>query len=622
MKSNLKTVLFTLIFSLTGMKGIAAQENTAFWTKIIQSLSQGIGSVNVENAALGIDNGLIKNLVVGVGRSVERNPHSTSTKDKFLVKDRLRLGLELGAGFIVAGSASYVQEWTLVYPVATEFQGHLSRKFIIDLFLPYTVKNVEESQLPNEYVVTREAYLEGKGRIKFGDIPGLPLGTQASVSKIKLASTVAKRFANQTYKIMQETSHFKKYYYELWLTLGVLNIPLFDASQIKGSSYRTFYEMDYKKWNPIKKRRLFQSVFKGYLNPLTQIVEAGQKEDIENQQNLQEYLSDYQVDKSWTSEFKERTTSFTLFGLYNKDTINREDEILIRDADDISRWWQWEDRQSFDWTSGVRSEAYRTKVLFSAQRDALSQEFLNPLLSLNIVIDDSNSTQEELKNNYIELATDFIQSDTTDHTKAQDQYINQLKTEQCPSCFDDMQSTLSIRRIYNQEQMEALILTDQESWQSYISEVTGKSWSYWQRALEEKLHSLQRRRMKQTRIPLKDMAMARKISHFLKYMKAAKDNFENTDKTLSYRNLCSAMRSSFSTNSVDGHNIILLKAVNKAIEYKLNLSNKTLIEHRLYYQNHLFSESIYSSHDHLREEMLQEHFAYILEDPAEIYYFF
>ena len=607
-----------------GIKGIAAQENSAFWTKIIQSLSQGIGPVNVESASLGIDNGLIKNLVIGVGRSVERNPHSTSSKDKFLVKDRLKLGLELGAGFIVAGRASYVQEWTLVYPVATEFQGHLSRKFIIDLFLPYTVKNLEESQLPNEYVVTREAYLEGKGRIKFGDIPGLPLGTQFSVSKVKLTSTVAKRFANQTYKIMQETSHFKKYYYELWLTLGVLNIPLFDASQIKGSSYRTFYELDYKKWNPVKKRRLFQSVFKGYLNPLTQIVEAGQKEDIDNQQNIQEYLQDYKVDKSWTSDFKEQTTSFTLFGLYNKDTINREDQLLINEADDISRWWQWEDRQSFDWSIGIRSEAYRTKVLFSAQRDGDSQEFINPLLSLNIVIDDSNTTQEELNNNYIELAKDFIQSDHVGHTKtkATEDYIDQLKTQQCPSCYEDMQSTLSIRRIYNQEQMQALILTDQESWQTYISDVTGKSWSYWKRALEEKLHSLQRRRMKQTRIPLKDMAMAGKISHFLKYMKAAKENFKNVDKTLSYRNLCWAIRSSFTTNSVDGHNITLLKAVNKVIDNKINLSNRTLIEHRLFYQNQLFSESIYSSYEHLREEMLQEHFAYILEDPAEIYYFF
>ena len=188
-------ILLSLLLSYTS--AWAQLEGTGPLIQIARAFLGGAGNLNIESATLGIDKGIIANTILGIGRKVERNPNPSGDHDHYLVKDRMRLGLELGAGLVAAGTITYAQEWTLVYPVSKKMKGLLSRKFIVDLFLFYRATHMIKEDLPGDYALLRESFVEGKGRLKIGGAAGLLLGNQASASRIKLDTVLIKAQKNQ-----------------------------------------------------------------------------------------------------------------------------------------------------------------------------------------------------------------------------------------------------------------------------------------------------------------------------------------------------------------------------------------------------------------------------------------
>lgn len=615
MKKTLIILFFGLSFALSGTSTLAQSQSSessgGFWSKIIETLISGVSNINVDSATLGVDKGLITNAIVGIGRTVERNPRSTSNKDRYLVKDRLRLGIQLGAGYVIAGAASYVQEWTLVYPVETELQGMLSRKFILDLFLPMTINRLEDSKLPAEYVVIRESAIEGKGRIRFGDLPAMPLGSEHSIGKVKLATTLTKRFPNQTYRIMQETSKFYKIANSLWLDLQLFDVPIFDMAITGGHSERNFYEIDYKGWNRYDKKNLYSAVFKGYLNPMTN--------EIQNKLgiiDIEKYLEPYKLDEKWKSKFHQRTSSFTFFDIFNSDSITRRDDITLSRGGESANWYQWEDRRNNDWSIGISGETYSSRILFSARKDKANKDrLIDPILSVNIIIKDSHTSKKELQAQYIGLTKDLLKSAHRSDDFAD--YENQVT----PSSYKDISSELIIKAFYEKEDLDTLILTHEKQWQKEVAKATGKSWSYWDKAMHEKLHSLERRRLRRSRVPLADIIKGRDIKEFLEFLARAREKYSENPLE-AYRSLCWAFRTSFYVSSMGGNNIFLLKAINEVLAKKNRDQAKIYVHHEIFSEDMLETKATLITEQGLMERMDQVHFPYILQDPTEIYYFF
>ncbi len=604
-------LLSAMIISTPGHAQDAA--GTGLWSKIIESLASGVSSINIDNATLGVDKGLIQQMVVGIGRTVEKNPKSTSTKDRFLVKDRLKIGLELGAGFVVAGTVTYAQEWTLVYPVASEFEGLLSRKFVLDLFLPFTIKRLEESELPDEYVVIKKAMLEGKGRVRFGDLPGVVLGSEHSVSRINLYSSLAKRFKDQSYKIMLESSKYSKTAHALWFNLPLMNFPIFDLNYHKGSSKRTFYDVPYKDFSHYNKQKLFRSIFMGYINPLSSTVHTLQKE--EETTTLKEFLSPYEKDEKWSSNFKESRTSFTFFYLFNKESVTRSDYVSVRSDRDnhSSDWWQWEDIRSNDWTIGIRGESFHSRVLFSGEQ--IGSEIHDPILSVHLLLKDSETTENEYNDEYLLLVKEILASITPD-TEQLSSFSN-YQEALSPITFNSISSLMEVKSFYTKEDLMILVKALPEQWNEKIEEITGKSLRYWDRAAKEKFHSKDRRRLSRSRISLEHIAKGREIVEFFRYVDKARAAYENGEELSMYRSICWAFRSSFYASSFAGTKADLLKTINKMIS-KGNIS----VNHRLYRGDKIMAHGVYNSSENLIDEMNQRHFPYILDDPSEIFYFF
>ena len=606
--------IFIILLFILSTKAHSNESSSSIWTQILHTFVEGVGSVNIESASLGMDSGLIHQIIIGSGRTVERNPFATDSSNQFLVKDRLRLGIELGAGFVLAGTATYVQEWTLVYPVSKAIDGHLSKKFIVDLFLPISVSQWEESQLPRDYTVIREAYIEGKGRVKFGNLPLFSLGSESSFGRVNFLKTMARRYQNDHLKMMMEKGAYQKLANEIWLNLGALNIPVFDSLYGLGSSRRTFYSMDQKDWRNLPKEKLYSALFKGLLNK--QSIRFKNKElAIESAHELNQLLLPYQENEIWDTQYKETKTSFSLFWLYNRDTYQRMDSIDYYKDNEYEQWWQWEDRRNFDWTNGIRGEVYQSQILLSGKREGF--DIIDPILSLNLSIDDGETTIKEYQDNYLVLTKELTPGALANKT-----FQETMVKLQCESCFPDINSIQRIKLFYEEEHLLTFLQATPEAWQQAIEEVTNEKWSYIERSMQTQFHDRNRRRLRQSRIPLKDIRLGRSIEAFLKIMSKAQLAYQDGNKILAYRHLGWAFRSSFYMNNLKGHNIILLKAMNQLLVNKKSSPYHQWNHHKLYYQNSVLAEATYQNHESVLERMNQTHFAYILEDPSEIFYFF
>ncbi|MCR9206508.1 MAG: hypothetical protein NXH75_18135, partial [Halobacteriovoraceae bacterium] len=82
---RLSILLTSLVILFTPVK-TNAQESSALSpiVEAIAKLLEGITNVNIESATLGIDKGIIAGAVLGIGRTVERNPFPTGLHDQFL----------------------------------------------------------------------------------------------------------------------------------------------------------------------------------------------------------------------------------------------------------------------------------------------------------------------------------------------------------------------------------------------------------------------------------------------------------------------------------------------------------------------------------------------------------
>ncbi len=567
-------------------------------------LTQGLSEINLESEALGIDQGIIAGAVISLSRQVEKNPFPTGKHDQFLVKDHMKLGYQLGAGYIVSGIASYVQEWTLVYPVATSTRGSLSRAFLVDLFLPLRINKLEEDAihrgLPKDYTLIREASLQGHGRIKIGGSVPLTLGLKGKAGRVSLNKNLIKRHPNKGVSVMREVGAHYELASEIWMNFFFFDLPISDSSYHNGSLTRVYLKIPERDWKTKGMRDLALSLLNGQAN-----------EELEN------LLKEKAISRKIESRFNQTTTDLTFLALFNRDTLTREDTIeqsLYRENGqvDLEKWWVYQDRHSQDWTTVVESEELKSHVFLEGKWQDIG--LIDPLLTLNIFINDYETDQIEYQKNYFPLLDQFKEN------------TELLKKTNVSSHFRERPHSLTqLIFTFDQQKLEQLLLLNEEDWFKALKDVTGKDESFWRQTARTGFHGRDRRRMRQNRITLHDLELAKKAMAILRLWKKANRLSKNKDigsQTAAYRTLGWAMRRSLLIGR-GTWNTIILQAMMKMVAPTKKILSVSLppTNHILESKNIILRTS--SGIDYEKSlTYLRPRNNILLEDPSEIYHHF
>ncbi|GEM_PF-2058208 len=570
----------------------------------LSRLLEGLTSINIESTTLGIDKGIIAGAILGIGRKVERNPFPTSVNDQYLVKDRMRLGYELGAGFVVGGVVSYVQEWTLVYPVPTSLKGTLSRKFLLDLFLPLTVKKIQESTLPQDYALIRESYFEGKGRLKAGGITTLGIGNQFTYGKVFLNGLVTRKYKNGDLKVMREYSRFSRFFHELWMNLVLFDLPVFDAYKEKGKVVRNYITLKNQEITPALKDKLFHALFTGL-----------------NEDQLNKLFENETVNRRVESEFKENYAGLNFFGLFNKETFHREDYITDthyqRDDSGLQitktqeNWYQYHDRHYHDWTTGVESEVYRSDVSLSGKtiksRGGKVSNIENPQLTLKLIVRDDQTTQREYQDIYLPMF-ESLRPRTMEYLPK-----NILELQSAPEAIFTLEARL------NSSLLDKLRNTKINDWYMALEQVTGRPKVYWKRAAENGYQNRDRQRLRQARLPLREIHLAKKLRTIERYLNKAR-KLKSKDPVVSLRYVVWTLRKMFGVGK-GAWDIRLLEILRKVIgEDFLVGANLTIFESGN--EEKMDFITTYQVRNEQIEKSDQVKYNFLLVDPSEIFFFF
>jgi len=586
----------------------ASEDSKGLLPKVMQALRQKSDTLNIQSASLGIDQGLIAKTIVGLGRTLERNPNSKGEHDYYLVKDRMRLGFELGAGFVVAGSITYVQEWILVYPLPKSREGLLSRGLVINFFFKGARSNQARDKLPSRYALFRESSIEGKGRLRFGGNSTLLLGNQTSLSKVKLETIIIKahqKTRETPLKIMRQRSEYTEVAYELWLKLSLIDLPIFKANGTKGELQRTYYDVPMANLNQQEQEVIISELFSGEGDT---------------------HYKQFKLKRSLVSRFKEITLDFSLFFAFDRKRLTRIDDVEDRFSSDptsdeaptqvsTNRTWQWENRGEFETkTPAGRDQKYSSRMLLTGKptEDAqgVTENVENPQLKIQLKVEDAQTTFEEYERTYQTFINEFISP------------LENLKEVRVHDFLQTPESKTFVEIQYNEDALSKITRASKDLWYRALSAVTQKSPRYWEQADQGGLHSRDRRRLRQSRVALEDIQLNSQVQRIiLATLKARKAQAEN-NSVLALRHLLSGLRSSFVIGN-GAFDTRLLKVINKIVGEKNYYASTKF---RLFHEGP--SMAAQNSSMTLTQERgsplwkEQGQYQFLFQDPSEIYFFF
>lgn len=469
------------------------QESSGLWAALGEYVSRLAGNldyIEIGSDDLGIDDGLIAQVIFGIGRTVEINPNSSGDHDFYLVKDTMRVGLRLGAGFIVAGSGSYVRKYTLVYPVDKKLKGIFHDKFIVNFLLPY---QVAFDKLPKQYVLMTESFIEGQGRIKIGGTPLIPLGSTTSLGRVQLNRTFIDHKSENKLKVFKDKAKYTQLAQDISFSLGLLGIPIYNGTLDKGRLERQYLQVK------LSDQQVKRSAYKG----------------------LRKLIADDDVSELYPlgsihkvkTKFLQSYNYFTLAWLFTIEGMDRTDRIqeYHQDRDEYVTRYQVENRKYVSWTLGIDGEAHISR-LWAMARGIGENGYVEPEVRISLLAKDGWLKDGEMNgayNQFVDKLTynkDFMPIDN-EFTKGK-----HLTGE----------FHMKIDLHLYEEAFEILLNTSEKKYWMALAKVTGKPYSYFKDAKERNYHGRIQRRMRQDRIPIRDMYLAKSMNGFLRWLKYAK----------------------------------------------------------------------------------------------------
>jgi len=594
MKQYLKITLINLFlaFNLISSPVLANESSNGIWSAIGEYISQLAGNidyVNIASEELGIDDGLIAQVIFGSSRVVERNPESTSLEDRYLVKDKVRIGLRLGAGFVLAGTASYVRQYTLVYPVKTKAQGVFHNKFLVNFLLPL---QVAFDKLPKKYVLMMESFIEGQGRIKIGGTPLIPLGSTTSLGRVQLTRNFIDNKTDTKIKVFQDSSKFTRLAQDLSFSLGLVGIPIYEGRVDRGNLERKYLEIDISNE---KKKKLCRSGLK-------KLLKYDSIEDLKPISKIH----------TLNSKFIETYNYFTLAWLFTVEGISRADRIIEQmssgDRTEYVTRYQVENRKSVAWTTGIDGEVHTSK-LWAMARGVGENGYIDPEVRISLIAKDGWLKENELKKSYLPLVDriafkkNFLNIDTS---FTEDEYLTG-------------QFQLQIDFHLYEEAFEKLLNTSSEKYWAALAKVSSKSARYFKDAAKRNYHHRLQRRMRQDRIPLKHLYLAKSMKAYIRRIEIAKKEKDPLAKmhwlVLALRKLTYVTSDSFSPEIFQIiHGLVGTENLHIRIEAMNLVSDQAL--------NLLHNHKVIVKKIGTKRESKNNFHHFYFQDASEIYYLF
>lgn len=485
-----------MVFTLSANPALAAGDGSGgLWTALGEYVSRLAGNldyIEIASEDLGIDDGLIAKVIFGVSRIVERNPETTGDHDRYLVKDKMRIGLRLGAGFVLAGSASYVKQYTIVYPVSKKLQGVFHDKFIVNLLLPL---QVGLDKLPKKYVLMTETFLEGQARIKLGGTSLIPLGSTTSLGRVNLTRTFIDNKTDKKIKVFRDKAKYTQLAQDISFSLGLVGIPIYEGRLDKGKLNRKYLEVVI---DSEEKKRKCEKALK----------------DLVKNDDLSGLVPIAKI-HSLNTKFIETYNYFTLAWLFTIEGMDRVDRVTEHftdgERDEYVTRYQVENRRRVSWTLGFDGEVHTSK-LWAMAKGVGKQGYVEPEVRIALISNDSWLKKNELKDTYETLI---------DKISYKKNFMNIDKS------FTEGEGVsgqlyMQIDMHLYEEAFEILLNTSPEKYWLLLSKITGKRVSYYQEAAKRNYHAVSQRRMRQTRIPLTDQYIGKSMRAFLRKISYAK----------------------------------------------------------------------------------------------------
>lgn len=352
---------------------------------IVNLMKVGVSAIQkfeIDPLELGLDAGVISQIIVSVERELVRNPNPKDESETFLVKDKFLIGTRLGAGYVISGDVAKYREYTLIRTARTEHEAKYKDNFFLNLRLPFQVML---KQLPKSHILSIADYFETRGRVKLQSPGGsfIGLGTEGTISKLSLGRTIISKNESKDVIFYEDKSNFSKIAWRAFATAGLLKIPFGTADIQKGTINRDVYTLSTEKL-----------LDPAAIAAVTAVIDGQDHEKIKK----------IATPTKLSSDFVEKNFKLNVLGFIGKTTYQRRDYVTnygtsSSDEDDTSVFQMERVKGSF-WYSMFGSRVFEEFSQIVTEKDK-NGEVIDSVLKLNYLHDDDRVTSKELQKVYL-----------------------------------------------------------------------------------------------------------------------------------------------------------------------------------------------------------------------------
>lgn len=317
------------------------------------------------------------NLMVGLKRTIAQNREPKDANDRYIVKDTVRLGFKLGASAPhgIKGELRLYRDYTLYYGIPESKVAYRKLDYITALLNPLKPGT---GKLPDRYTLLVEDYLEGKGSIEVSSGRTIEIRPELSISKVILNRLLVSDKGTDTVKVMVDDSVYTELALKLKLALSFVKFQFFEASLKSGRIERNFWEI--RASENTRNNRFHEA-----------LAAVRSKADISSLENI--------VTHSRTiAKFKSSKRDFNFLNMiFDKTTKTRNDieEWSYGNNPWSQKRLQLEIKDESGWNGLYEGELRSGNAFFVGTRDG-NGNFIDPVLGLNIFIEDRGASSKEL----------------------------------------------------------------------------------------------------------------------------------------------------------------------------------------------------------------------------------
>jgi hypothetical protein len=415
-------------------------------TNAFRAANLPLQSYEIETSVGGGALPFVSKVKLRLNREIALNREPTSANDRYLVRDNLRVGLELGAGIVVRGAVGYARDYTLVYPVATEKEGLYNTQHILNLFLPFAP---EKAPLPARYALVLEDYLEGKGVVEFASGASIGVEAEGGIGRVYMNRLLISDKGDGFVRVVEDSSAYTEASFKARAAFGVLKIPFLQANWQSGKMERDYWEIEVSK----------SKVNENLREALAKLRLTGDVVDMEAFANH----------KKTRADFVRRRYAFQILGVNSYSRGYNRYKITETTSAGRTKSLQIERYRDSSWRFFSHGERHYGKAFFLGAKNT-EGGFDEPMIGVNMNILDRSTRVEELTQSYLSLLNGVA--------------LNSRFIEFSPNLFnresDWGQLVIMLDVLFYKEAIGELLRATPGELMEAFYQVTGKNQRYWQ----------------------------------------------------------------------------------------------------------------------------------------------